>query len=188
MQTRLTRLNIALVGVVVLATLTLVAMWSDVATVAAQDRNCSDFDTQQEAQDALESDPSDTNNLDIDNDGTACESLPRDSGGGGGGTSGGGTSGGGTSGGGGSPAPRPPSPSPAPKTQTSPPPAPKTPTTPPKTSSPAPKIPSPTPSPRPSDGTLMNAGGPANGSMPLMPSGECPREFPTMRDGACYTA
>jgi hypothetical protein len=178
MQIRLTRLNIALVGVVVLATLTLVAMWSDVATVAAQDRNCSDFDTQQEAQDALESAPSDTNNLDNDNGGTACESLPRDSGGGGGGTSGDG----------GSPAPSPPSPSPAPKSQTSPPPVPKTPTTPPKTASPAPKTSSPTPSPRPSDGTLMNAGGAATGPMPLMPSGECPREFHTMRDGACYTA
>jgi hypothetical protein len=185
MQIRLTRLNIALVGVVVLATLTLVAMWSDVATVAAQDRNCSDFDTQQEAQDALESDPSDTNNLDNDNDGTACESLPRDSGGGGGGTSGDV----------GSPAPSPPSPSPAPKTQTPPPPAPKTPSPPapkttspaPKTPSPAPKTPTPDPALPPNDGTLMNAGGPTTGPVPMMPNGSCPRELPVKRNGACYS-
>jgi len=76
----------------------------------------------------------------------------------------------------------PPSPSPSP--------APKTPATPPKTSSPAPKTPSPapkTPSPPPDDGTLMNAGGPTSGPMPMMPNGSCPREFPEIRDGACYS-
>ncbi len=70
----------------------------------------------------------------------------------------------------------------APKTS----PAPKTPATPPKTPSPAPKTPSPSPSPRPSDGTLMNAGGPTTGPVPMMPNGICPREFPTVRDSACY--
>jgi hypothetical protein len=71
------------------------------------------------------------------------------------------------------------------KTQTPPAPAPKTPATPPKTPPPAPK----TPAPAPKDsGTLMNAGGPTTGPMPLMPDGSCPREFPTMRYGACYPA
>ncbi len=73
----------------------------------------------------------------------------------------------------------------------SPSPAPKTPATPPKTSSPAPKTPSPapkTPTPAPKDsGTLMNAGGPTTGPVPMMPNGSCPREFPTVRDGACYS-
>lgn len=83
------------------------------------------------------------------------------------------------------------------KTQPTPPPAPKTktPATPPKTPSPAPKTPSPAPkapTPAPDDGgTLMNAGGPTSGPMPMMPNGGCPREFPEVRfsadgEGACY--
>ena len=35
-------------------------------------------------------------------------------------------------------------------------------------------------------GNLLEAGGPTSGPVPLMPDGGCPREFPTMRDGACY--
>jgi hypothetical protein len=35
-------------------------------------------------------------------------------------------------------------------------------------------------------GNLFEAGGPSSGPVPLMPNGSCPREFPTMRDGACY--
>jgi hypothetical protein len=35
-------------------------------------------------------------------------------------------------------------------------------------------------------GNLLEAGGPSSGPVPLMPDGGCPREFPTMRDGACY--
>jgi hypothetical protein len=35
-------------------------------------------------------------------------------------------------------------------------------------------------------GTLLDAGGPTSGPVPLMPEGGCPREFPTMRAGACY--
>ena len=35
-------------------------------------------------------------------------------------------------------------------------------------------------------GNLLEAGGPSSGPAPLMPEGGCPREFPTMRDGACY--
>jgi hypothetical protein len=32
----------------------------------------------------------------------------------------------------------------------------------------------------------MNAGGPADGPIPLMPGGGCPAEFPTEKAGACY--
>jgi len=35
-------------------------------------------------------------------------------------------------------------------------------------------------------GNLFDAGGPSSGPAPPMPDGTCPREFPTMRDGACY--
>ncbi|WP_232376469.1 excalibur calcium-binding domain-containing protein [Amycolatopsis aidingensis] len=43
---------------------------------AAQDLNCSDFDTQPEAQEVLDSTPGDPHGLDRDGDGIACESLP----------------------------------------------------------------------------------------------------------------
>ena len=36
-------------------------------------------------------------------------------------------------------------------------------------------------------GNLLEAGGPTSAPLPLMPDGGCPREFPTMRDGACYS-
>jgi len=36
------------------------------------------------------------------------------------------------------------------------------------------------------NGNLFEAGGPSSGPAPLMPDGSCPREFPTMRNGACY--
>jgi hypothetical protein len=35
-------------------------------------------------------------------------------------------------------------------------------------------------------GNLLEAGGPSSGPLPLMPDGGCPKEFPIMRDGACY--
>ncbi|WP_247415425.1 hypothetical protein [Halomarina salina] len=40
------------------------------------DLNCSDFDTQEEAQEVLDDDPTDPNGLDGDDDGEACEGLP----------------------------------------------------------------------------------------------------------------
>ncbi len=49
--------------------------------------------------------------------------------------------------------------------------------------------PKPSPKPRqpaPGNGDLMNAGGPKAGPVQVMPSGECPKEFPVKRDGACY--
>jgi hypothetical protein len=36
------------------------------------------------------------------------------------------------------------------------------------------------------NGSLLEAGGPTSGPLPLMPDGGCPREFPTMREGVCY--
>jgi micrococcal nuclease len=48
------------------------------------DLDCADFATQQEAQAVLERDSSDTNRLDADNDGIACETYPYGTGGGGG--------------------------------------------------------------------------------------------------------
>jgi hypothetical protein len=36
------------------------------------------------------------------------------------------------------------------------------------------------------NGSLLEAGGPTSGPLPLMPDGGCPPEFPKMRDGACY--
>ena len=45
------------------------------AAVAAGDLDCADFATREEAQAALESDPSDPNGLDADDDGIACEEL-----------------------------------------------------------------------------------------------------------------
>jgi hypothetical protein len=43
---------------------------------AADDQNCSDFTTQQDAQAHFDQDKSDPDNLDIDNDKQACEALP----------------------------------------------------------------------------------------------------------------
>ncbi len=45
-------------------------------TALAQDLDCINFDTQQEAQAEFDADPSDPNDLDRDNDGKACETLP----------------------------------------------------------------------------------------------------------------
>jgi hypothetical protein len=63
---------------------------------------------------------------------------------------------------------------------------------PPKTSPPTPKTPSPdppdAPDSSPDSGTLMNAGGPERGPVPMMPDGSCPQELPVMQDGACYSA
>jgi hypothetical protein len=60
-------------------------------SAALADYDCSDFATQQEAQEVFESSgPGDPNNLDADGDGIACEDLPSGGGGGGGGGEGGG--------------------------------------------------------------------------------------------------
>jgi hypothetical protein len=130
--------------------------------------DCPDFEDQQEAQDSLEADPSDPDNLDADGDGQACEEEF-------GGEDGGSTTGDSTTGGSttGTPKTSPP----APKI---PPPAPKTPTPAPKTPSPPPPPPSPPPAPP------FNAGGPSSGPVPLMPDGDCSKEFTAERSGVCY--
>ena len=46
--------------------------------------------------------------------------------------------------------------------------------------------PQPTPPPNPNPGELMKAGGPSEGPVPMMPSGNCPKEFPTNKGNACY--
>ena len=63
-------------ALLVVAGLVFCAVVLTAAPSAAQDQNCSDFRFQEEAQAELESDRSDPNNLDNDNDGIACESLP----------------------------------------------------------------------------------------------------------------
>ena len=50
------------------------------ASAVAQDQNCSDFSTQEEAQQVLDEDSSDPNGLDRDSDGEACETLASGSG------------------------------------------------------------------------------------------------------------
>jgi hypothetical protein len=49
---------------------------SSSSTLSAQDLDCSDFLTQDEAQAVYNADPSDPNGLDADWDGFVCESLP----------------------------------------------------------------------------------------------------------------
>lgn len=48
---------------------------SSMRTWPTQDRDCADFSSQAEAQDALDDDPSDPERLDADDDGLACESF-----------------------------------------------------------------------------------------------------------------
>ncbi|MGW5362400.1 excalibur calcium-binding domain-containing protein [Actinopolymorpha pittospori] len=55
---------------------TLVLMGFAGVANAADDYNCGDFQTQEEAQRVYDQDPSDPNGLDQDNDGIACEDLP----------------------------------------------------------------------------------------------------------------
>ncbi len=63
---------------------------SSVAELTVADLNCSDFQVQEDAQAVLAANSSDPHELDGDEDGVACEELPRR----GGGTSGGSTPGG----------------------------------------------------------------------------------------------
>lgn len=80
---------------VAVTTALLLVVWAPRA--AAQNTlNCDDFEFQEDAQAVLDRDPSDPHNLDSDDDGIACESLPSrgDGGGGGDDDSGGAPSGG----------------------------------------------------------------------------------------------
>ena len=59
-----------------LATLCITATLMVTTGAGAQDLDCSDFDSQEEAQEELDADSDDPNRLDLDSDGKACESLP----------------------------------------------------------------------------------------------------------------
>ena len=124
--------------------------------------DCGDFDSQAEAQAELRRHPSDPGGLDEDDgadDGIACEVYEYDN-----------------------PArdetPVGPVASPPPTTTSAPP---TTTSAPPTTASVPPTTPSPPPEP-----TLMDGGGPENGTAPLMRDGSCPVEYPVKRDGLCY--
>ena len=52
------------------------------------------------------------------------------------------------------------------------------------TASPSPSAASPSPNQR--RGSLMDAGGPSAGPVPLMPGGGCPEEYPVRHQEACY--
>jgi hypothetical protein len=65
-----------------LGTATLLPL-AGVASATPGDRDCSDFATQAEAQEALDSTSGDPERLDEDDDGIACETLPAGSSGGG---------------------------------------------------------------------------------------------------------
>lgn len=58
------------------AFLSILLIFGSAQVVFANDLNCSDFNTQQEAQAHLDADPSDPDGLDRDKDGIACEHLP----------------------------------------------------------------------------------------------------------------
>ena len=51
------------------------AAWEHVPSAFAQDLDCSNFITQEEAQAVYDADPSDPSGLDADSDGIACEEL-----------------------------------------------------------------------------------------------------------------
>ena len=119
-------------------------------------QNCEDFNSQAEAQAELRSDPSDPGVLDRDNDGVACETFGYDD-----------------------PATdeTPVSPSGGTEGQYD---------DPIDTSDPGTTADQYASDNQYGSGTLMDAGGPEDGPMPLMPDGSCPEEFPTERGGACY--
>ena len=100
----------------------------------AANLDCEDFSSQQEAEAALNADPSDPNNIDQNGNGIPCEgeNLPDASQG--------------------------------PSGQLT------------------------TGAQYQGDASLMNAGGPLKGPVPLMPDGSCPKEYPVERSGACFTS
>lgn len=141
--------------------------------VESGDLVCEDFDTQEEAQDELDADPSLADALDANDDGEACEEefggSPSGSPDGGqpGGNGGAGASAGGLTTG---------APKASPAAPKTPPPAPKT------------TPPGPNPPPIRDEGELMKAGGSSSGPVPVMPGGGCPEEFSEERGGACYSS
>lgn len=169
--------KLAIVLLIVCVGFGLRAAWEFMPRAEAQDiLNCDDLDSQAEAQAELRDDPSDPNKLDEDegpDDGIACETtrydnperdenpvLPRDD------------------------APGETKIEPDNKTDT------KTDTKADakKTEPTTPKITTPPAQERnPERDTLLEAGGPSAGPMPLMPGGNCPAEYPVRRGNVCYS-
>jgi hypothetical protein len=76
-------------------------------------------------------------------------------------------------------------------TTSAPKPSPSPPTRPSPKSTPPPPPPPPAPPPRPTPpppppAPVFNAGGPSEGPVPPIPGGDCPKEFPVKKHGACY--
>jgi hypothetical protein len=163
MGTRTSRLLV--VGLVLLAGLVSRVTYeqlvhpSQPAAAQANRYDCASFGSQESAQAELERDPSDPNGLDPDGNGRACDSYNYN------------TS---TTNSTTTTTQNNPLPSTASPSATSP-------------SSPKPSSPSPSPKPRPQgDQNLLDAGGPTEGPVPLMPGGHCPPEFPTKHNNLCY--
>ena len=147
---------VLLAGVVSRVTYEQLVNPSHYAAAQADQFDCASFGSRESAQAELERDPSDPSNLDPDGNGRACEDYDYGSDA--------------------TNSPLPSSPSPSSPSPSSPSP-----------SSPSPSSPSPSPKPRPEgDRNLLDAGGPANGPVPLMPDGNCPPEFPTKHNDLCF--
>jgi hypothetical protein len=126
------------------------------AAAQSNQYDCASFGSQQAAQAELERDPSDPNDLDPDGNGRACDDYDY-----------------GTS-------------TTNSTSQSSPSPSTASPSSP-SPSSPSTSSPSHSPKPRPQgDRNLLDAGGPTNGPVPLMPGGGCPSEFPAKHNNLCY--
>ena len=163
-----TTLRLLVVGLVLLAGLVSRVTYEQLVhprepAAAQSDLNaCARFGSQEDAQAELERDPSDPNGLDPDGNGRACDDYAYSAS-----TTAENTT---TS----SPSPSSPSPSTASPSAASP-------------SSPSPSSTSPSPKPRPQgDRNLLDAGGPTEGPVPLMPGGSCPPEFPSEHNNLCF--
>jgi hypothetical protein len=126
------------------------------AAAQSNQYDCASFGSQQAAQAELERDPSDPNDIDPDGNGRACDDYDY-----------------GTS-------------TTNSTSQSSPSPSTASPSSP-SPSRPSSSSPSHSPKPRPQgDRNLLDAGGPTNGPVPLMPGGGCPSEFPAKHNNLCY--
>lgn len=162
----------------------------------AQDLTCEDFDSQADAQDELDSDPSDPNDLDPDGNGIACEDEFDDS------TD---SSVDDSSDQGDDPPSSPGSAQAHPGEQTSPnddrvskgttitpssssSASSSRPTTSPSPAPPDPPTPAsrPAPSSLPTSGPNLNSGGPSEGPVPVMSDSKCPKEFPVKKNEVCF--
>jgi hypothetical protein len=162
-----TTLRLLVVGLVLLAGLVSRVTYGQLvhpiepAAAQAGQYDCASFGSQESAQAELERDPSDPSNLDPDGNGRACDDYDYSAS----------TTNSTTINSASPSSPSPSSPSPS-------------------SSSPSKLSPSSlsaSPKPRPQgDRNLLDAGGPTNGPVPLMPGGGCPSEFPAKHNNLCY--